>query len=312
MDRDYVQVAWDEAVAEDCRQLVRLAVREDVGRWFDWTTVALVPAEAEGRAAVVSRGDGVMAGLPAAALVCEHYDRRLAWRPAVEEGARVTRGQRVADVVGPARSLLSAERPLLNLLGHAAGVATETRRYVEAVSGTRARIYDTRKTLPAYRLLDKYAVHVGGGRNHRRGLYDGVLIKDNHLAYGDAAGAASRYTPAEALRRARDFLAARAADAAGDADLARLLVEIEVDSLAQLAEVLPAGPDVVLLDNMSPAQLREAVRLRDAQAPGVELEASGGITLETVRAVAETGVERISVGALTHSVRWFDVGLDWE
>jgi nicotinate-nucleotide pyrophosphorylase (carboxylating) len=206
----------------------------------------------------------------------------------------------------------------LNLLGHLSGIATLTARYVEAVSGTKARIYDTRKTLPGWRRLEKFAVHCGGGHNHRLGLFDGVLIKDNHLAFGAEQTGAARYTPAEAVQRARAFLAQLPAEARPET----LLVEVEVDSLDQLSEVLSAAtsretlesllPDIVLLDNMPPAVLAEAVALRNALAPAVELEASGGVNLSTVAAISRTGVERISVGALTHSACWFDVGLDWE
>ena len=168
-------------------------------------------------------------------------------------------------------------------------------------------MYDTRKTMPGWRRLDKYAVRCGGGHNHRLGLFDGVLIKDNHLALGAAEEGRSHYTPAEAVARARAFLS----DLAADDPRLGLIVEVEVDTLDQLRQVLPAGPDIVLLDNMPPAVLREAVAIRNALAPAIELEASGGVNLNTIAAIAATGVERISVGALTHSAEWFDVGLDW-
>jgi nicotinate-nucleotide pyrophosphorylase (carboxylating) len=204
--------------------------------------------------------------------------------------------------------VLTAERLLLNFLGRLSGIATLTRRYVEAVVGTRARIYDTRKTTPGWRRLEKYAVRCGGGWNHRSGLFDAVLIKDNHLAVRSASpGGAAGYTPAEAVARARRY----AGDRAGEAGCGELIVEVEVDTLEQLAEVLPAGPDLVLLDNMSLDQLRQAVAYRDAVHAAIELEASGGVGLENVRALAETGVDRISVGALTHSAPSLDVALDW-
>jgi nicotinate-nucleotide pyrophosphorylase (carboxylating) len=223
----------------------------------------------------------------------------------VEDGAQIAPGQTLAVVTGPARTLLAAERPLLNLLCHLSGIATLTRRYVEAVRGTRARVYDTRKTLPGWRLLEKYAVRAGGGYNHRMGLYDGVLIKDNHLALGMEL-CSGRYAPAEAVRRAREFLAA-----APQGDPRReLLVEIEVEALEALPDVLAAGPDLVLLDNLPPGELKQAAIMRNELAPHVELEASGGITLDNVAEVAATGVDRISVGALTHSAAWLDLGLD--
>lgn len=307
MRSDYRQIDWSADVEEDCRELVRLAVREDLDRVYDWTTVALVSESSHGRAVVRARRAGVIAGLQAAAIVLDEYDPRLEWKPRAEDGQVIAPGDTLAEVSGPARSLLAAERPLLNLIGHLSGVATQTRRYVDAVQGTAARIYDTRKTMPGYRRLDKYAVHCGGGHNHRLGLFDGVLIKDNHLALGAQERGGAHYTPAEAVTRAREFLARL--DPAERPDPA--MVEIEVDSLEQLRAVLPSGPDIVLLDNMSCALLRQAVSIRNQIAPQVELEASGGINLSTVAEVARCGVERISVGALTHSVEWFDVGLDW-
>jgi nicotinate-nucleotide pyrophosphorylase (carboxylating) len=194
---------------------------------------------------------------------------------------------------------------LLNLLGRLMGIATLAARYVAEVEGTGARIYDARKTTPGWRRLEKYAVRCGGACNHRTGLFDGVLIKDNHLAQEHGRGDYDPAVAAASVTRAREFLRQR-----GD-QAAQLLVEIEVDTLEQLAAVLPAGPDIVLVDNMSPVELRRARALRDELAPQVELEASGGISLETIREVATTGVDRISVGGLTHSARSLDVGLDW-
>lgn len=308
MNREYRQIAWDAQVEDDCRQLIRLAVREDLDRAHDWTTVALVSEAALGRANVVAREAGVIAGLPAAAIALAEYDPRIEWTPLVTDGTHVAPHQPLARLKGPARSLLTAERPMLNLLGRLAGIATLTRRYVDAIAGTAARVFDTRKTMPGWRRLEKYAVRCGGGWNHRQGLFDGVLIKDNHLAFGAAEPGREHYTPAEAVRRARAFVA----DAMPQDEATAWLVEVEVDTLAQLIEVLPARPDIVLLDNMPPAMLREAVAIRNAAAPGVQLEASGGIRLDTIREVAASGVERISAGAITHSATWFDVGLDWD
>jgi nicotinate-nucleotide pyrophosphorylase (carboxylating) len=199
--------------------------------------------------------------------------------------------------------MLTCERPMLNLLGRLSGIATLTRQYVRKIEGTRARIYDTRKTTPGWRRLEKYAVRCGGGYNHRTGLYDAILIKDNHLALASE----ENVSPADAVRKARDFLAQLGPEnLAGD-----MLVEVEVDRVQQIDDVLSARPDIVLLDNMTLDQLRAAVARRDLLAPGIELEASGGVTLETVRGIALTGVERISVGGLTHAARWLDVALDW-
>lgn len=305
--RDFRQIIWDDEVADDCRQLMRLAIREDLGRGHDLTTVALVEPEAQGEAHIVARAAGVVAGLKAAELALAEIDSTAKLTLSARDGDCVQAGQTVGRLSGSARTLLTAERTLLNFIGHLSGVATLTRRFVDSVAETKTRIYDTRKTTPGWRRLEKYAVRCGGGHNHRTGLFDAVLIKDNHLALGAMSSGQSSYLPAEAVTRARQFvtrfLSAEAASAA--------LLEVEVDTLAQLQEVLPAKPDIVLLDNMSLDDLRRAVELRDAIASTVELEASGGVSLSTVAAIAATGVDRISAGALTHSAIWFDVALDW-
>ena len=302
--KDFTQLTWSPALEDDLRQLVRLAVREDLDRQHDWTTLALVGPDVRGRAAVVVRRPGVIAGLRAVPVVIDEMHAAIDVQFQAADGDEVVAGTVVAELSGSARDLLVCERPILNLLGRLSGIATLTHRYVEQVAGTKVRIYDTRKTTPGWRRLEKYAVRCGGGTNHRTGLYDGILIKDNHLALA----ADEHITPADAVRRARDFLAQTAAQRDG----AELLVEIELDDLAQLDDVLRAGPDIVLLDNMRPEQLREAVARRDALTPAVELEASGGINLETVGAIAESGVDRISVGELTHSAPTLDIGLDWQ
>ncbi len=306
MKKEFNQVMWDDALRADLQELVRLAVREDVADEGDWTSRALVPETATGRAAVVVRQPGVIAGLQSVELVLAAVDPRLRWHAEAEDGQRVDRGTRAGYIEGPAQSLLTAERTVLNLLGRLSGIASLTRQYVDTVAGTKARIYDTRKTTPGWRRLEKYAVHCGGGRNHRTGLFEAVLIKDNHLAWGaESTDSATHYTPAEAVVRARRYVIEHAA--AGR----EMIIEVEVDTLEQLDEVLRADPDIVLLDNMEPAELREAVARRDAAKPAVELEASGGVNLQTVRAIAESGVDRISVGALTHSAVGLDVALDW-
>jgi nicotinate-nucleotide pyrophosphorylase (carboxylating) len=306
--REFNQITWDQALQADLEVILRLAVREDVEDQGDWTSRALVPDSATGQAAVVVRQPGVIAGLPGAEMILAAIDHRLRWRPEAADGQAVNRGDRLARMEGPARSLLTAERLVLNLLGRLSGIATLTRRYVDAVAGAKARIYDTRKTTPGWRRLEKYAVRCGGGWNHRTGLFEAVLIKDNHLALGaDAQDMVARYTPAEAVVKARQYVTQHAPPNLRDP----MIVEVEVDTLEQLDEVLPANPDIVLLDNMNPAQLRAAVARRDAVRPQVELEASGGVNLDTVRAIAESGVDRISVGALTHSAVGLDIGLDW-
>jgi nicotinate-nucleotide pyrophosphorylase (carboxylating) len=312
MDRDFHQVAWDETLQAELKEILRLAVWEDLQDEGDWTSRALVPEGVRGTAAVVARQPGLVAGLPAGEMASAAIDPRLRWLPAAQDGQIVRRGDRLVVIEGPACSLLTAERLVLNLLGRLAGIATLTRKYVDAVAGTKARIYDTRKTTPGWRRLEKYAVRCGGGCNHRTGLFEAVLIKDNHLALGaqpaaTESGPPVRFTAAEAVQRARQYVAQQAPGPAGH----QMIIEVEVDTLEQLAEVLPVEPDIVLLDNMLPPQLREAVALRDARAPQVELEASGGVSLETVRAIAQSGVNRISVGAITHSAVSLDVALDW-
>lgn len=308
MERDFRQIEWDDALDDDCRQLVRLAVREDLEREQDWTTLALAPAERTGTAAIVARQPGVAAGMRAVAAAIDEMGAVLSLEMVVADGDRVEAGACLGRLRGNVRDLLTCERILLNMLGRLMGVATLTDSFASRVAGTRARIYDTRKTTPGWRRLEKYAVRLGGGRNHRLGLYDAVLIKDNHLAQSAAAGETPGEVAAAAVRRCRRFLQELSSVERSHADL---ILEIEVDSIAQLAAVLQEGPDIVLLDNMSIEMLQQAVALRGATAPAVELEASGGVSLESVRRIAEIGVDRISVGAITHGARWLDVGLDW-
>ncbi len=269
--------------------VVRLALAEDLGRAGDVTAVACIPAEARLMADFAARQAGVAAGLAVVRLAVRAMDPDAVVEERIKDGEAFEAGQILVRVEANARALLAAERTALNLLGRLCGVATLTRAYVEAVDGTGARIADTRKTTPGLRALEKHAVAMGGGSNHRFGLDDAVLIKDNHVAVCGGA--------AEAVRRAR-------------ASVGHLMkVEVEVDGLDQLDAVLALedGPDVVMLDNFSLDDLREAVR---RTAGRLVLEASGGVNLKTVRAIAETGVDVISVGALTHSAPNLDIGLD--
>jgi nicotinate-nucleotide pyrophosphorylase (carboxylating) len=300
---DFTQLSWSPELEDDLRHLVRLAVREDLGRQNDWTTVALVAPLAQGRAAIVAREPGVVAGLRAAPILLGEMDAKIDWQPRAADGNEIAAGDCLAEIAGSARDMLTCERPLLNLIGRLCGIATLTREYVRRVEGTAARIYDTRKTTLGWRRLEKYAVHCGGGRNHRTGLFDAILIKDNHLALA----AEKNLSPAGAVQSARNFLAQL------DAQYVTkdMLVEVEIDRLDQLDAVLAAGPDIVLLDNMTSEELKSAVARRNKLAPNIELEASGGVSLETVREIALTGVERISVGGLTHAARSLDIGLDW-
>ncbi|OHB68359.1 MAG: nicotinate-nucleotide diphosphorylase (carboxylating) [Planctomycetes bacterium RBG_13_63_9] len=310
VSKEFRQIVWDDQLRRDWMAIVRLAVAEDRTDAGDLTTKALVPENVVGTAAVVARAPGVVAGLPGVELILKEIDPRLRWSPAVDDGQPIRAGDRIGRIDGPAQGLLIAERLVLNVLGRLSGIATTTRWYVDQISGTNARVYDTRKTTPGWRRLEKYAVRCGGGSNHRTGLSDAVLIKDNHLALGaplSSATGAAQFTPAEAVARAKRFIQTHASEAIRR----QTIIEVEVDTLAQLEEVLPIGPDIVLLDNMRPDGLRAAVARRDALNPAVELEASGGVTLETVRPIAAAGVDRISLGALTHGAAWLDIALDW-
>jgi nicotinate-nucleotide pyrophosphorylase (carboxylating) len=267
--------------------VVRGALAEDLGRAGDVTSQACIDAEARMAVVFAARRPGVVAGLACARLAMHELDPQASFTILAADGEAVTPGRALAKVEGRARAILSAERTALNLLGRLSGVATLTRAYVAAVAGTRAQITDTRKTTPGLRQLEKYAVRCGGGVNHRFGLDDAILIKDNHVA---ACGGV-----AEAVRRARA--------AAGHL----MKVEVEIDSLDQLEDALVHRPDVVMLDNFTTGQLREAVARTAGRAV---LEASGGVNLDTVAAIAATGVDVISVGALTHSASVLDIGLD--
>ena len=290
----------EEQAAADA--LIALALDEDLGPAGDDLTSRLtVPAGLTGGVDLVARSPGVLAGLPVADRVCALAGERgigpVELVPVERDGARLAAGAVAATFYGPVRALLTVERTVLNFLTHLSGIATLTRAFVDGVEGLDAAILDTRKTHPGYRRLEKYAVRRGGGANHRMGLFDACMVKDNHLA---AAGSSGGGGDLRALvERVKSELPAGA------------MLIVEVDREDQFRAVLPAGPDVILLDNLAPKELAEAVRIRDEQAPGVLLEASGGITLETVRAVATSGVDRISVGALTHSAPALDLGFDW-
>jgi len=297
------QLRWDEHLAHHVARLAADWLAEDLGHECDWTSLSIVPAEAHCELPVVCRSDGVMAGLPAAAIVATVADAAVHLEPRVADGAEVSAGATVATLTGPTRSVLAAERVVLNVLGRLSGIATATRQLVDAIVGTPCRVYDTRKTVPGWRLLDKYATRAGGGWNHRLGLYDAILIKDNHLAAVTAAG----LDPAAAVRQARAFVK----KSFPPERAATTVVEIELDSIQQLEPVLTAGPDVVLLDNMAPDELAGCVALRDRTAPEVVLEASGGIRPETVAGIARSGVDRVSTGWPTHHAPWLDVALDW-
>lgn len=278
--------------------LLSLAFQEDLGAQGDVTTAALVAPDVRRRAAIVAREPGVVAGLPIVERVLATRGDGLRRRILLRDGDRVARGSRLVEIEGPLRTMLPLERILLNILGRLCGVATLTRRFVDAVSGTAARVCCTRKTTPGWRELEKYAVRCGGGWLHRIGLHDAMLVKDNHLgavAPGDLATAIAAASRAVRSRHALRF------------------VEVEVDTLEQFDAICAVEPglvDIILLDNFTLDDLRESVRRRGERGSKVELEASGGVRLDTIRAIAETGVDRISCGALTHSATSLDVALD--
>lgn len=281
--------------------LLPLALAEDLGQVGDITSAATIPSQARGAARLVARSPGVIAGLPVATRLAVEFELHDGWQPLLADGDRLEPGAVVARLAGPMRSLLAFERTTLNFLQRLSGIATLTARFVAATAGTRAAILDTRKTTPGWRAIEKYAVRCGGGRNHRFGLYDAVLIKDNHLAWLAASGGPDGEDPIAAA-----VAAARANVPAGT------VVEVEVDTLEQLDAALRSGPDIILVDNLGPEGMAEAVRRRDAANPKIQLEASGGITLTTVAAIAATGVDRISVGALTHSAPALDLAMDYD
>ncbi|MFZ5912691.1 MAG: carboxylating nicotinate-nucleotide diphosphorylase [Pseudomonadota bacterium] len=269
--------------------LVQTALAEDFGRAGDLTSDAIIPENAAVSVTLRSRQPGCLAGLPVAEAVFRTVDARLEVEKFLQDGDAVSPGSVIARITGPARAALAAERTALNFLGHLSGVASGTARMVTAITGHKARICCTRKTIPGLRALQKYAVRAGGGANHRFGLDDAILIKDNHI------GVAGGVRKAVALARAR----------AGH----MVKIEVEVDTLDQLAEALLESPDIILLDNMAPDMLREAVRITAGRAI---LEASGNVTLATVADIAASGVDLISSGALTHSSTCLDLGLDFE
>jgi nicotinate-nucleotide pyrophosphorylase (carboxylating) len=323
MFRDFHQNNWSPEIENELQRLLQIAISEDTDTIGDLTSLALISEQLHGFASIYSREDGVMAGVQAVSVILKAINPALGWQPVIADGSPISAGDKIGQINGQLQSMLIAERLVLNLLGKLSGIATLTKKYVEAVAGTPAKIYDTRKTTLGWRRLEKYAVRCGGGRNHRTGLFDAVLIKDNHLAIGQSDNSPC-FTPAEAVVQTREFFRLHA----DSFHFERLpehslehenqsvpfvpIIEIEVDTLEQLQEVLRVEPDIVLLDNMTLPQLIQAVEFRNKLAPNVELEASGGINLKTVGDIATTGVERISVGALTHSAIALDFGLDWE
>jgi nicotinate-nucleotide pyrophosphorylase (carboxylating) len=274
------------SLAAGISECIQLALDEDIGSG-DVTTDSIVPENASLRGRIVAKQNGVVAGLQIAGAVWRELDERITFTPLVEDGSKVETKTIIAEVVGPARALLTGERTALNFLGRMSGIATLTRQFVDAIAGTHAVILDTRKTAPGMRLTDKLAVSMGGGHNHRTGLYDMVLIKDNHIDFAGSITAA-----VTSVRRL----------------VTNLPIEVEARTLDHVREALALEVDYILLDNMSLEMMREAVRISGRS---VKLEASGNVSLENVLEVARTGVDQISVGALTHSPKVFDVSLEF-
>ncbi len=291
---------FGERERRNAEALLTLAIVEDLDQVGDITSTSTIPSHALGAGRLVARSSGVLAGLPVVERLAAEFELVGGWQSYQADGDHLEPGTVVARLAGPMRSLLAMERTALNFLQRLSGIATLTAQFVAAIAGSRAAIYDTRKTTPGWRALEKYAVRCGGGFNHRFGLYDAVLIKDNHLAWLQSATGPGAADPIVAA-----IATARANTPAGT------IIEVEVDSLEQLDVALRCGPDIILVDNLGPERVAEAVRRRDAVAPAVHLEASGGVNLETVGALAATGVDRISVGALTHSAPALDLALDF-
>lgn len=274
-------------ITEDFKELVAIALREDLGRVGDITTRSTIDPNKVITTSMISRENGIIAGIDVVQYVFNVIDPEIKLNIDIHDGTTVKKGQKILSVTGNAQNILQAERTALNFLTHLSGIATETAKFVQAISHTNAKILDTRKTLPGWRLLQKHAVKMGGGQNHRMGLYDMILIKDNHIA---AAGGVQ-----EALDKVKKANP-------------NVKIEIEVDTLEQLQEVLThETADIVLLDNMRGETLKQAVQMSKGR---ITTEASGGIDIDTVKEIAESGVDYISIGALTHSVKCFDIGLD--
>lgn len=270
----------------ELRRKIEEWLDEDIG-FGDITTSSTIPVTEQGRGILYAKEEGIVAGLPIAELVFEVIDPTLKFAAQVEEGVVVGKGQAIVEVTGSVQSILTGERLALNLLQRLSGIATRTHEFVKAIEGTKARVVDTRKTTPGLRMLEKYAVRVGGGHNHRYALYDAVMIKDNHIK-----GAGGITQAVQAARQAIPHT---------------MKIEVETESIAQVEEALSAGADIIMLDNMSVELMKEAVQLIAGRAV---VEASGGVNLDTIRSIAKTGVDVISVGALTHSVRSLDISLD--
>ena len=304
----------DSETTDDCLKLIALALTEDIGAGnittgVDCTTDALVPHDATARAALVSRAAGIVCGVEIAKLAIRHFASGLSLDVSVADGECIQPKQTIATIAGSAHDILTMERTILNFMCRLSGISSLTQKYVREIAGTSAQVLDTRKTTPGWRRLEKYAVQCGGGQNHRMGLYDAVMIKDNHLAFFRSQVDDAASTIPLAIKQVRQWIINNQTEIPHGNET---IVQLEVDSLEQLEIGLSTPCDIILLDNMDPPLLSHAVDMRNRIAPQIQLEASGGVNLATIGWIAETGIERISCGALTHSAVNFDIGLDWK
>ena len=306
---------FSEATKQDALRLIEMALVEDIGSadlsvGIDCTTDAVVPHSASAKAAFVSRAEGVVCGVEIAKLALATFSPNITLEVEVEDGQAVSPKQTIAIMSGTAHDILTMERTCLNFMCRLSGISSLAHEFARRVAGTNAVVLDTRKTTPGWRRLEKYAVACGGGANHRMGLYDAIMLKDNHLAFYRSLVQDNEDTIPSSIKQARKWIE----DNAGRLPNGKsTILQLEVDTLEQLQIALDANceVDIVLLDNMNCDQLRQAVSMRNEKKPSLLLEASGGVNLNTVQAIAETGVDRISVGAITHSASNFDIGLDW-
>lgn len=307
-------VEFSSAAQADCIKLIEMALTEDIGAsdldaGVDCTTDAIVPKQATARAAFVSREDGVVCGVEIAKLAISKWAPKLKLEVEVADGQSIKPKQTIAVMVGPAHDILTMERTCLNFMCRLSGISTLAGKFAKEIEGTKACVLDTRKTTPGWRRLEKYAVACGGGANHRMGLYDAIMLKDNHLAFYRTLVEDNDDTIPTSIKIARTWINDNASSLPNGKET---ILQLEVDTLEQLEIALGTDCDIILLDNMGCERLKEGVAMRDKLAPKILLEASGGVNLTTIGKIAQTGVERISVGALTHSAMNFDIGLDWE
>jgi nicotinate-nucleotide pyrophosphorylase (carboxylating) len=306
-------IAFTQQTQNDAKKLIEMALQEDIGSpqivtGVDCTTQAIVPAQATAVAAFVTREAGVVCGLEVCKLAIQTHATFLELICHCSDGDTVKKNETIAELSGSAHQILFMERTCLNFLCRLSGISSLTNRFVREINGTQARVFDTRKTAPGWRRLEKYAVKCGGGENHRMGLYDAIMIKDNHLAFYRSLVENSNETIPKVVKRSREWIQNNQSRLPNGS---ATVLQLEVDTLEQFEIALECMPDILLLDNMTPAQMRTAVKMRNKTAPKVILEASGGVNLRTIKKIALTGVERISIGALTHSAPNFDIGLDW-